>query len=342
LRALVVGTGHIGRQHILCLSRLDGVELVGVCDRSAATAAMIAERYGIGAAFTSAEEAIETARPDVVHVTTPVGSHAPIARAALAAGAHVIVEKPAAATYEDVVEMVEAAKAAGRDLVEDYNYAFDPRVSALRDRLGRGGLGEFLRGEVAIKQNLAGAAGGLGDLDLNDGGAGVTAVADFLPHLCSLSHVLAGRSGRVEAIWRRDEVGRADVTALVEAERGEMTLSFSSRAQPDAATIRVECSGGQVDLGIFEPVVVERLPRGGPRPLTPLINEGLAALSLVRGAAQGLRRKFEPAPGVYIGLWQLVGLCYSAWREGSAPPISGEDILAVNRLERDILAAAPR
>src|SRR5215217_7799246 len=109
IRAALVGAGKIAGQHLACLSNLAGVQVVGVCDLSRARAQHAAERFGVSESFTSFGTMLERCCPDVVHVTTPPGSHFLLASTALDAGAHVIVEKPAALTFGEVETLVQNA-----------------------------------------------------------------------------------------------------------------------------------------------------------------------------------------------------------------------------------------
>ena len=102
MRTALIGAGQIARQHLACLRQLPGVEVAAVCDRSPAVAECAAERYGIAAWYTDHERMLGEVRPDVVHVTTPLTSHFRLAMDALDAGAHVIVEKPATATFAEL------------------------------------------------------------------------------------------------------------------------------------------------------------------------------------------------------------------------------------------------
>src|SRR5262249_22654146 len=122
VKAALIGAGQIARQHLACLKGLPGVELAAICDLSPATAEGAAERYGVEAWFTDHRTMLEKMRPDVVHVTTPPTSHFWLATDSFNAGAHVVVEKPATSTFEELETLVQHAREADRHLVEDYNY----------------------------------------------------------------------------------------------------------------------------------------------------------------------------------------------------------------------------
>src|SRR5829696_10588771 len=95
LRIAVAGTGFIGKIHARS-ARLAGAELAGVAASSPESAQVAAAELGADRAFDSAEEMVRDPAVDVVHICTPNHLHLPLAEAALAAGKHVICEKPLA------------------------------------------------------------------------------------------------------------------------------------------------------------------------------------------------------------------------------------------------------
>src|SRR5437899_2640489 len=183
LRAAIVGAGAIAREHLRCLATLPEARAVAVCDLSAAAAEMASERYGVPDAFTTVGEMLERIRPDVVHVTTPPSAHAGVAFEALAAGAHVIVEKPLAPSPVDAEGLIQRARSAGRALIEDYNCVFQGQTQAMLAMRGAE-LGELVHVDVDVTLAGSGADGARAD--------GEEAVRDFLPHLASLAHAFLG------------------------------------------------------------------------------------------------------------------------------------------------------
>jgi predicted dehydrogenase len=118
-RVLVIGLGNMGMSHALAYTRIDGFEVVGVCERSIAER-RLPEALAGAAKFARFEEALAATRPDVVSVNTWSDSHADYAVKAMEAGAHVFVEKPLAETVADATRVVETAKRTGRKLVIGY------------------------------------------------------------------------------------------------------------------------------------------------------------------------------------------------------------------------------
>ena len=95
LRVAVAGTGFIGAVHVRS-ARLAGADVVGVSASSIESAVRAAAELRVERAFASSEELVQADGIDVVHICTPNHLHEPLAAAALAAGKHVICEKPLA------------------------------------------------------------------------------------------------------------------------------------------------------------------------------------------------------------------------------------------------------
>src|SRR6188508_1296681 len=108
LGAAIAGTGFIGKVHARS-ARLAGARLVGVAASTPESAEAAADELGAERHYGSAEELVGDPDVDVVHVCTPNHLHLPLAEAALAAGKHVICEKPLAIDDRGAEEMLDAA-----------------------------------------------------------------------------------------------------------------------------------------------------------------------------------------------------------------------------------------
>ena len=140
LRALVVGPGYMGRRHLDAYRSHPRAAVAGVVARRVEAAARVAAEYGVPA-WTDLAEALEKARPDAVSVCTPTDQHAAQAAVALAAGAHVLVEKPLTADLPAGKALVAQARAAGRTLMPAHTTLFEPAIHALVRLVARGALG---------------------------------------------------------------------------------------------------------------------------------------------------------------------------------------------------------
>ncbi len=337
MRAALIGAGQIARQHLACLKELAGVEVVGVCDLSPSVAESAAERFGVGSWFTDHRAMLQEAKPQVIHVTTPPTSHFRLAMDALEAGAHVIVEKPATSTLDELDLLARRAGERGLALVEDHNYVFNGATREIRRRIESGEFGPVIHVEVLICLDILGPGGGFADPNTRHPALALAggAIADFLPHLASLAHAFVGAHRRAHTVWtkRKDSVLPYDeFRALVDAERGTAGLGFSASSQPDAFWLRVYGERMQATTNLFETRLTFDRVRGGPKPLRPLLN-GLEEGRTVRRAAIGsLLRKFKLGPGAYDGMWDLLGRTYRALGDGSALPVTLNQVLEVNRL----------
>jgi predicted dehydrogenase len=128
VRTLVVGLGNMGRSHATAYHDNDGFEIVGLVNRSPANLPDALRGYPF---FDGYEAALAALKPDLVSINTYSESHADYAVAAMAAGAHVFVEKPLATTVDDAKRVVAKAKETGRKLVIGYILRHHPSWQTL-------------------------------------------------------------------------------------------------------------------------------------------------------------------------------------------------------------------
>jgi predicted dehydrogenase len=336
MRAALIGAGQIARQHLSCLRELPGVEVAAVCDLAPSVAECASERYGIASWYTDHQRMLREVRPDVVHVTTTPTSHHRLAMDALDAGAHVIVEKPATATFEELAELVVHAREKGRALVEDYNYLFNPAPREIVRRIESGQFGAVIHVELLICLDILGP-GGFADPNSPHPALALAggAIADFLPHLASLAHLFVGPHRRAHSVWskRKQSILPYDeFRAVVDAERGTASLGFSASSQPDGFWLRVYGERMQANANLFETRLTFDRVRPGPKPLRPLLNGLEEARRVRRASIGGLLRKFRGGPGVYEGLVELLGRTYRSLADGTTLPVLEQQVLEVNRL----------
>src|SRR3954447_26126754 len=137
LRVGIAGTGFIGAVHARS-ARLAGARLVGVAASTPSRAERAAAALGAERAFDTAEQLVASADDDVVHVCTPNHLHVALAQAALAAGKHVICEKPIALDGAGAQALDDAAGATGRITSVPFVYRYYPTVREARERVRTG------------------------------------------------------------------------------------------------------------------------------------------------------------------------------------------------------------
>ena len=236
VRAGIVGLGFIGQVHGRAI-RAAGARLAGVTDGSPERSAELAGHLGADAWFGSAEELIASADIDVVHICTPNHLHAPLARAAIEAGKHVVCEKPLATTREDAAEL--EAMAAERSVVAavPFVYRFHPMVREARARVADGSSGpvRLIHGSY-LQDWLSDAADQNWRVDPRLGGRSRT-FADIGVHWCDLVEFVTGhRITRLVATLVNAIPGRTGTedaaTMLFETDRGATGCLMASQVTP--------------------------------------------------------------------------------------------------------------
>lgn len=132
LRAAVIGVGYLGRFHAQKYATLPDVELVGVVDPNPERAAAVAKELGTAAFASHAELA---GRVDLVSIASTTESHYRIARDCLAAGLHVLVEKPITVTVAEADELIALADGGKRMLQVGHLERYNPAWLAVRDKI---------------------------------------------------------------------------------------------------------------------------------------------------------------------------------------------------------------
>jgi predicted dehydrogenase len=139
--AAVIGTGFIGTVHVEALRRI-GVQVRGVLGSTPARGAARAADLGVGHAYPSLDAILADDTVDVVHVTSPNHLHHPQTMAILAAGKHVVCEKPLAMTAEESAELVRIAAETGLVNATNFNIRYYPLNQHAQELVAGGGLGE--------------------------------------------------------------------------------------------------------------------------------------------------------------------------------------------------------
>lgn len=139
--AAVIGTGFIGTVHVQALRRL-GVNVLGVLGSSAARGAEAAQTIGVPKAYASLEALLADDGVKVVHVTSPNQFHFSQVKQILAAGRHVVCEKPLTMTSVEAAELVALAKASNLITAVNYNIRYYPLNQHSRAMVANGDLGD--------------------------------------------------------------------------------------------------------------------------------------------------------------------------------------------------------
>ena len=261
LRAAIAGTGFIGAVHARS-ARLAGARLVGVAASSAETARRAAAALGAERAFGSAEELVDSADVDVVHICTPNHLHVPLSLAALAAGKHVICEKPLALDATGARELVDAAHATGLQAAVPFVYRYYPTVREARERVrgGQTGALRLLHGSY-LQDWLLRPDDDNWRVDARLGGAS-RAFADIGSHWCDLAEFVSGH--RIVRLSARsltampERIGKVGRKAFAP---GEGVGEARSVTTEDAALVQFETDGGALGSAVISQISAGRKNR---------------------------------------------------------------------------------
>lgn len=141
LKVAIVGCGKISDSHVAQIQRIQGCEIVGVCDTEELMAQQLFERFPVGGWYTDIETLFRKARPDVVHITTPPQSHFSIGVQCIELGAHILVEKPFTLTTSEAEALIECAEKNGKKVTVGHDAQFSPVAMQMRALVREGYLG---------------------------------------------------------------------------------------------------------------------------------------------------------------------------------------------------------
>jgi predicted dehydrogenase len=154
----VIGTSFGCLTHVRAL-RNAGFDIVALVGRDPAKTADRATRFGVPHALTSVDEALSLAEVDAVTIATPPLTHAPLARAAIAAGKHVVCEKPFARDAAEAQELLDLADSAGVVHLLGCEFRFDGAQALLARLVAEGAIGEPRLATFLLHIPLLAAAG---------------------------------------------------------------------------------------------------------------------------------------------------------------------------------------
>lgn len=268
LRAGVVGTGFIGPVHIEALKRL-GVQVTAICG-STKSARATADQWGIPEVYGDYDVRAMYASPnvDVVHLTSPNKVHVEQSLAALAAGKHVVCEKPLGMTSAETGKVVAAVKKKGSPVFAvNYMCRFIPAILQMRAMVRRGDLGRIIHVQGQFFQDWL-----LKDTDYNwrllaSEGGKLRAVGDIGTHwIDAVSFILGAKAQSIFAHMetfhktRRRPKGEVQTFAKIDPKTmvpyqvdtedfGSVLLRFGKADHPYADGVHANASISQVAAG---------------------------------------------------------------------------------------------
>jgi predicted dehydrogenase len=245
-RIAILGAGFMGSTHGRAYATRDDVEIVSIYAQGLERAGGLAEELG-AVATTDLDQVLEDDSIDAIDICLPTPAHRATTEAALAAGKHVLLEKPLAMTVEDGLAIVEAADTSDRLLMIAHVLRFWPEYVALKAVIDTGELGKPVSGVAARRQpypawlNLAGSAERTGG-----------AIYDMLVHDFDALNWVLGTPNNVTAhgVWNPRSGGYDHAQVLIGYDGGT-GMAEGGMIQPESypftSRLEVLCEHGAVE-----------------------------------------------------------------------------------------------
>ena len=329
MRVGIIGCGGVAERHLIPLRRLTGVEIVGVADPNESNAQAIARLLGIRHIYRDAESLLNAQRPDVVHILTPPQFHRDLSIPAMEAGCHVFVEKPMALNVEEADEMIAASRHHGVTLGVCHNHLFLPAVIEAQELVARGALGTVVGAEVywrafrGVYSERYRKATWLYKLP---GGV----LHEPAPHPVYLLRAFVDPL-RIIAVLSKPTgsdplTPSEDLHVLVEGETGVGSMTISTSTGPKQRFLRVHGTVMSIHIDLATNTLVKFRTSGTAKLSKALANldHGLQLLS--KTIAKTLRTLLGRGKH---GHEILIERFYESLRQGTDPPVTGEDGRAV-------------
>jgi predicted dehydrogenase len=328
LRAGVVGAGLMGRWHAHAIAQLGG-RVVAVIDPEHGRAERLAARLPHRpAAESDLERALREQRIEVLHVCSPLATHADIIRLAIGGGVHVLAEKPLAADAPTVEALHALASERGVLLCPVHQFLFQRGI---------------LAAEAAIP-----ALGPLRQLDVIACSAGADgaseaereAVAlDILPHGLALARRLIG-APLGHADWRVAGGAPGELRVVSDIADASVMLAVSMRARPTENSLTARCDHGTVRANLFHGYAT--IERGVASRLDKVARPLVGSFQVLGAAAGNLARRAMSQEPAYPGLRELVRRFHLACAAQGPSPISVDESVDVARARDSIRSLRSR
>lgn len=315
----IVGLGMVAEFHAQAIGRVTGAKLVGVASRDVEKGRTFAAKHGAMDVCGSVEELVARPGIDVVCVTTPASVHRETALAAIAAGKHLVIEKPLEITVERADEILRAADAAGVKIAAIFQGRFGDGTQTVKAAVDAGRLGRMVMASVAVKWHRTAQyySGTRGTWAVDGGGA---AMAQAI-HGIDLLQWFAGMPVEVFA-WatRRVHTGiEAEDTTCATLKFGDGALGTieASTALWPGWQRRIELCGAHGSVAL-EDDRITRWEFRDSRPEDEEIRTAKDSAALGSGAS-------APNAISFVGHQRQIQDLVDAIREGRRPAVDGHE-----------------
>jgi predicted dehydrogenase len=353
LKVAIIGCGKIADSHAAQIRRIAGCEIVAVCDREELMARQFCQRFGVRRHFTEVDELLDVAKPQVVHVTTPPGSHFQLGRQCLLRGVHVYIEKPFTLNTRDAEALVDLAQERNLKLTAGHDDQFRHAARRMRQMVQEGFLGgepvhmesyygyelgetsSYAKALLGDKQHWV--RGLPGQLLQNIISHGIARIAEFLtvdtPQVIAHGFVSPGlrRLGETEIV---DELR----VIINENNRTTAYFTFSSQMRPCLHQFRIYGPRNGLLLDQDNETLVRLSGQRRKSYLEHFISPVSLAKQYLGNTARNLRRFLANDFHMKSGMKVLIEGLYESVRGNAPVPIPYGEILRTARIMDAVFA----
>jgi predicted dehydrogenase len=352
LKVGIVGCGKIADDHASQIQRIEGCEIVGVCDREPLMARQLYERFPVKRYFGDLTELLMDARPEVVHITTPPESHFDIAKICLEAGCHVYVEKPFTLCEEEARGLIGLANERKLKVTAGHDDQFRHAARRMRSLVQSGFLGGgpvHMESYYCYELGQSGYAGALlsdkrhwvrrlpGKLLQNIISHGIARIAEFLTTESPQVIVHGFVSPFLKSMGESEIIDELRVI-ICEEERTTAYFTFSSQMRPSLHQFRVYGAKNGLVLDQDEETLVKlrgtRFKSYAEKFVPPVIFAKQYLGNLTTNMQKFLARDFH----MKSGMKYLIESFYRSIVEDTPVPIPYREIVLTARIMDAIFA----
>ena len=304
----------MGRWHAHAARRA-GAQVTAVFDPDRGRAAHLAARYRGCRPVADVRALLE--RSEVVHICTPTATHVSLARQALEARRHALVEKPIAPSAVETIDLLHTAERRGVLLCPVHQFLFQDGVQ--RALAGLATIAPLRHIDISICS--AGADGAPHDRRAQ-------IAREILPHpLSILQRILP--SGLSALDWHVRSPIDGDICAVTEADSVTISLLVSMSGRPTMNQCRLIGASGTIEVDLFHGFAA--IYAGKVSHTRKIMRPFVQAATTAAAAGMNLTQRLWQREPAYPGLGRLVRLFYDAVERQGASPIAAADIVAVAR-----------
>lgn len=323
-RVAIVGCGPMARNHVRLLSGLVPSQELALCDRDPVRLSDAAAAWGIDRTYSDLASMLEEFRPEIVHIVTPPATHRDLAVQCMAAGAHVLIEKPMCLSSVEADEIIAASQRFDRLVAVDHMRSFDPLTLRAKALVSSGQLGSIVRISVGYshdylqRRHADPAARWMADLP---GGW----VFDLMPHvLCLVDDFLPDVEVAHTTLRHNDDGVISDLACVLTSPAGDAQVHMSLDVVPLKNLVEIECTRGTVRVDFRNFLLTVRRHRGLPNAVERVVGNLSLGGQVLGGSLSSVGGFVTGRLDSYAGLGRIIGDFHRAVANGGASPVSPE------------------